>query len=113
VIRFLLDRLSKSKRLRENVQANTDQELIAEHVPELLDMSDVDGMAYVLRQIEHWNNECTLAEAKEFTLRLAASQKSWDDDGLVMPYWGNLWVLRTYQKSLGHDAPYTSPPRSS
>ena len=66
-------------------------------------MSDVEGMAYTLRAIEEWNRTCTPEEAAEFASRLQASQESWRADGLTMPYWGNLWVLRTYEAQLDRE----------
>lgn len=89
---------------------NSDQEIIATQVPELTCMRDVEGMAYVLRQIEGWNKSCSPEEAATFTQRLQASNEAWQADGLTMPYWGNLWVLRNYQRQLGHDVPSVALP---
>lgn len=98
---------------RISLALNTDENLIGEHVPELLGMSDVEGMAYVMEQIEAWNQECTKEQATMFVARLAASKDSWDNDGLLMPYWGNLWVLRNLQVEIGWDVPTVSKPVSS
>lgn len=109
--------LSWWKRSRERAEANRrslaindDKELIEQQVPELVGMTDVEGMAYVLQQIEEWNKSCTPEQAATFAGRLMASNKSFADEGLTMPYWGNLWVLRTYQTALGYDVPRVAPP---
>jgi hypothetical protein len=99
----------KAKLTRQSLGINDDQELIAAQVPELAGMSDVEGMAHTLQAIEGWNRSCTPAEAAEFVRRLSNSQEAWRADGLTMPYWGNLWVLRTYQAQLGRDAPAVAP----
>jgi hypothetical protein len=100
----------KAKRTRRSVAINSDRELIAAQVPELAGMSDVEGMAHTLRVIEEWNRTCTPEEATEFARRLLASQESWRADGMTMPYWGNLWVLRTYEAQLGRDGPAVATP---
>ena len=89
---------------------NTDQEVIGTQVPELLGMSDVEGMAYVLNQIELWNETATPERAAELARRLTASQESFRAQGRTMPFWGNLWVLRTYQRELGIHAPAVAAP---
>ncbi len=97
---------------RKSIELNENQDLIAAQVPELTDMTSVEGMAYVLEQINEWNKDCTPEQAQELATRLAASQESFTADGLVMPYWGNLWVLRTYQLELGLDVPRVAPPNN-
>lgn len=94
---------------RRSLAVNGDQGLIAEQVPELAGMSDVDGMAYVLHQIDEWKAACTREQATTFAGRLRASNESFQAEGLTMPYWGNLWVLRTYQIELGMDVPRVAP----
>ena len=93
----------------ENMGLNTDQEVIAQQVPELVGMSDVEGMAYVFRQLDEWNKNVTEDQAIELAGRLIASNRAWEEDGKIMPYWGNLWVLRTYQAELGILAPTVAP----
>lgn len=95
----------RAKLTRQSVALNSDQELIRQQVPELFGMSDVEGMAYVMHQIREWNKTCSDDQTATFADRLAASNKSFQADGLTMPYWGNLWVLRTYQRQLGLDVP--------
>jgi hypothetical protein len=94
---------------RQSLAWNSDQELIANQVPELVGMNDVEGMAYVLRQIDEWNKTCTKEQAATLAGRLMASSESFTSQGLTMPYWANLWVLRTYQAALGHDVPRVAP----
>lgn len=103
----------RSAATRRSLALSGDQEMIARQVPELVGMSDVEGMAYVLRQIDEWNKTCSPDEAENFSARLKASNESWAEQGLTMPYWGNLWVLRTYQAQLGHDVPAVAPPAGS
>lgn len=93
---------------RSSLALNADQGLIGLNVPELLGMSDVEGMAYVLQQIEAWNHQCSQEEAVTFVARLQASKEAWDSEGLTMPYWGNLWILRNLQAELGWEVPTVS-----
>ena len=96
--------------LAQDLALNTDQGVIGEQVPELLGMGDVEGMAYVLRQLDLWNETATPERAAVLAGRLIASQESFRSEGRTMPYWGNLWVLRTYQRELGISAPEVAPP---
>lgn len=93
-------RQEASARVRENLAMNSNQEAIAHFVPELLGVDEVKGMAHVLDQIGEWNKTCTPDQAATFAGRLIASQESWEKDGMVMPYWGTLAVLRSYQDEL-------------
>jgi hypothetical protein len=93
---------------RSSLALNTDQGLIELNVPELLGMSDVEGMAYVLQQIQAWNQQCSPEEAATFVARLQASTEAWASEGLTMPYWGNLWILRNLQAELGWEVPTVS-----
>jgi hypothetical protein len=104
------ERQERAAATRRSLELNSDKHLIAQQVPELVGMNDVEGMAYVLRQIDLWNETCTPEQAATLASRLSASTDSFESDGLTMPFWGNLWVLRTYQKELGHDVPYVAPP---
>ncbi|WP_230480840.1 hypothetical protein [Sphingomonas sp. Leaf21] len=99
----------KAEATRRSLALNDDQELIAQQVPELMGMSAVEGMAYVMQQIQAWNQTCTMEQAAMFTDRLRSSNESFRADGLTMPYWGNLWVLRTYQAELGFNVPKVAP----
>lgn len=92
-----------------DLASNTDQAAIADQVPELVGMDEVEGMAYVLRQIDKWNEDTTKERALELARRLVASNASFEAEGRTMPYWGNLWVLRTYQRELGIEAPDVAP----
>src|SRR3546814_8242018 len=69
---------------RRSVALNDDQVLIAQQVPELAGMSDVQGMAYVLEQIEDWNKICTPEQAATFSGRLMASNESFNAEGLTI-----------------------------
>ncbi len=82
-----------------------DEGLIAQQVPELVGMDEIEGMAYALQVIEDWKASCTEEQHSEFLRRGKESLKSWDAEGLAMPYWGSLWILRTYQHELGFDVP--------
>ena len=99
--------------IRQFLALNDDKELTAQQVPELIGMSDVEGMAYTLEQIQQWNLTCSPDQAATLASRLAASNEAFKADGLRMPYWGNLWVLRTLQTELGHDVPAVAPRVSS
>lgn len=98
-----------SQALAANLALNSDQNVIAEQVPELLGMSDVEGMDYTLRTLREWRSTATAEHAQELNRRLQVSQEAWKEGALTMPYWGNLWVLRTYQADLGEDAPHVAP----
>jgi hypothetical protein len=95
---------------RRSLAIHDNKELMAVQVPELAGMGEASGMAHTLQAIGDWNRTCTPDEAEEFATRLLASQNAWKADGLTMPYWGTLWVLRTYQAELGRDAPAVAPP---
>src|SRR3546814_16776607 len=69
---------------RRSVALNDDQVLIAQQVPELAGMSDVQGMAYVLEQIEDWNKICTPTQAATISGRLMALNESSNADGWTM-----------------------------
>lgn len=97
---------------RQSLALNDDKELIAQQVPELIGMSDVEGMAYTLEQIRQWNLTCSPDQAATLASRLAATNEAFKADGLTMPYWGNLWVLRTLQAELGYVVPAVAPPVS-
>ncbi|MXP43069.1 hypothetical protein [Allopontixanthobacter sediminis] len=73
-------------------------------------MSEVEGMAHTLQAIDGFHQACAPDESIEFRRRLLGSQEAFKADGLTMPYWGSLWVLRTYQAQLGMDAPAVAPP---
>jgi hypothetical protein len=107
---WLRDNRAKAAERRYWLGLNTDQEVISVQVPELAGMSDVEGMAYVLDQITKWNKTCTPEQSAELSRRLLSSQASWEVEGGTMPYWGNLWALRTYQASLGLIVPAVAPP---
>ena len=94
---------------RQSLAWNDDQGLIATQVPELAGMDAVEGMAYTLQQIEAWKAMCSPDEASEFSRRGRASMELFERDGLTMPYWSTLWILRTYQASLGMDVPSVAP----
>lgn len=98
---------------RQSLAWNDDQGLIATQVPELAGMSDVESMAYILQQIDAWKATCSPDEASEFARRGHASIETFERDGLTMPYWATLWILRTYQKSLGLDVPHVAPARQN
>ncbi len=105
MLRQWIDRWKRSREVRRLALAGHDKNLIAQQVPELAGLSEVEGMAYVLQQIEEWKAVSTQEQQQEFKRRGLESIKSFDQYGLVMPYWGALWVLRTYQASLGLDVP--------
>jgi hypothetical protein len=104
------ENLDKAAATRRSLALNDDEELIAQQVPELVGMSDVEGMAYVIQQLQEWNKTCTKDQAVTLAGRLLASNESFHADGLTMPYWGNLWVLRNYQRELGLDVPHVATP---
>lgn len=86
--------------VRESVRISEDPAAIAEHAPELVGMSFVEGGAYIMRAIDEFNETATPEQSAMFAGRLIASQQAWADDGLTMPYWANLWILRTLQTEL-------------
>lgn len=103
------DSRQRAAATRRSLAINQDQELIAQQVPELAGMTDVEGMAYVIQQIDEWNEICTPEQTLTLAGRLMASNQSFKEEGLTMPYWGTLWVLRTYQAALGYDVPKVAP----
>lgn len=85
---------------RRSVELNEDESLIALQVPELAGMGFVAGGAHILKAIQAFRETCTPQQQIEFSRRLQSSNDSWAQEGLTMPYWGSLWVLRTYQAEL-------------
>ena len=85
---------------RRSVALSEDETLIAAHAPEVASMGFVNGGAFVLSAIREWKATANEAELHEFARRLQASQESWTAEGLTMPWWGNLKVLRDYQAEL-------------
>ncbi len=85
---------------RRSVDLSNDERLIAENAPELSGMGFVKGAAFVLEQIDEFNKTATEAHSIELAGRLLASNRSWEADGLAMPYWGNLVVLRRLQADI-------------
>lgn len=100
----------RTAQTRQSLEIENNQEMIAQQVPEVAGKSDVERMAYILEQIKEWNSYCTPTHAQTFSERLKASQEAWANDGMTMPTWGNLWVLRTYQRELGLDVPNVAAP---
>lgn len=99
-----------AERSRRSLAMNGDQALISQQVPELAGMGEVDGMAHTMRTVNEWKAAASPAQISEFTRRGRNSMESFERDGLQMPYWGSLWVLRTYQRELGLDVPAVAPP---
>lgn len=99
------ERRAAQKLLAADLALNRDQKVIGEQVPELLGMDDVEGMAHVLDAIREWNTYATPDQALRLSTLLQESQEAFKADGRTMPYWGNLWVLRNYQRDLGIAAP--------
>ena len=83
--------------------------LIASQVPELAGMPELEGMAYTFREIERWRSTASPKEWRELQRRRGKSIAYSEAKGLVMPYWGDLWLLRTYQRQLGQDVPWVAP----
>ncbi len=70
-------------------------------------------MAYTLRQIDEFRLIASPEEWLEVQRRQSLSLDAFKEQGLVMPYWGNLWLLRHYQNELGHDVPWVAPSQQS
>jgi hypothetical protein len=104
------EKRERQRVIRADLALNIDQRVIGEQVPELLGMGDVEGMAYIFRQLDLWNETATPEQAAVLAGRLIASQDSFRSEGRTMPYWANLWVLRNYQRELGIVAPQVAPP---
>lgn len=88
---------------RRSVELSEDEGLIAQNAPEVAGMGFVNGGAYILDAIREWRQTATEEQCVEFAGRLKASQDTWSEDGLTMPWWGNLVVLRNYQAELAAD----------
>ncbi len=84
---------------------NEDQVLIEAQVPELAGMTSVQGIAHSLQQFIEWNSTCTTQDAAEVAGRVAASCESLRAQGLPVPYWCDLWVLRRYQAASAVERP--------
>lgn len=104
------EKREQDARTRKSIELARDEELIAAQVPELTSMNEVERMAFILEEIENWNKICTPIQAAKFEQDLLESNEVWEREGLIMPYWGNLWVLRSVQRDLGLDVPWVAPP---
>lgn len=102
-------RKQRDAAISRSLALNDDEELIAFQVPELRGMTQIDGMAHTLHEIRSWRAAATTEQNAELDRRLQGSNSTFAADGFTMPYWGNLWVLRTYQRSLNLDAPSVAP----
>ncbi len=109
LLKWLRTRNQSGEATRRSLAVNDDRELIDSQVPELAGMDMVAGMAYALQQIEDWKIQATPDQVSEFITRGKRSIASFAAEGLTMPYWGSLWVLRTYQRELGLDVPAVAP----
>ena len=84
---------------------------IASQVPELAGMPVLEGMVHTSREIEHWRSTASPQEWQELQRKRSKAVAYSVAKGLAMPYWGDLWLLRTYQRELGQDVPWVSPAR--
>jgi len=91
--------LEKAKVARRSADLNEDQVSIEARLPELAGLDSVEGAAYSCQQFLEWNCTCTVKQASEVAGLIAASSERWRAEGLLIPYWGDLWVLRRYQAS--------------
>ena len=94
-------------------QSFANPQLIASQVPELTGMSFVDGAAHTLEETEAWRQTASEQEWAEVQRRQLETIATFEAEGVVMPYWGNLWLLRTYQRELGLDVPWVAPANKS
>ena len=99
----------QNRKLQDDLALNSDQTLIGEQVPELLGKAEVEGMAFVLEEIRKWRATASVEEGDELQRRMRGSSEALDVEGRIMPYWANLWLLRTYQQQLGLDVPWVAP----
>jgi hypothetical protein len=95
---------SESRRRAEFAQCalemSCDAGAIARLAPEVAGMSAVRGAAYVLQRIAIFQESSTPAQARMLAARLLEVRQVWEGQGLPMPYWGNLAVLRTLQAEI-------------
>lgn len=94
------ERKLRNEQVRRSLAINDDEDAIAAMVPELAGMGFVAGGAYLMREMDKFNATCTPEQSAELAGRLIASQQAWADEGLTMPYWGNLVVLRKLQEEI-------------
>ena len=93
-------RKAKSERTQMSVDINEDEDAISLMAPEVAGMGFVRGGAFVLKALDEFNQGCTHEQSLELAARLIASQESWQSEGLTMPYWGSLVVLRKLQSEI-------------
>jgi hypothetical protein len=91
-------------------EAQCDENAIARLAPELSGMALVEGASHVRHKLEVFQESCTPAQAKILTSRLLASRQIWEAQGLAMPYWGTLVVLRTLQAEIAAQSVTLAPP---
>jgi hypothetical protein len=79
---------------------------IARLAPEVAGMSAARGAAYVCQRIAIFQESSTSAQARMLAARLLEARQVWEGQGLPMPYWGNLAVLRTLQAEIAVQTAY-------
>lgn len=83
---------------RKQVRAQQqEQQLIAEHAPELAGKDFVQSAAYVLEAIEAFKNRADPSARLRFAEALSEQQAQWAARGEPMPVWATLKLLREHK----------------
>ncbi len=96
---------AKAAANRLSMKINDDVELRAHYTPELIGMTDVEGMAYTMEQADFWKVGCSPHHLQELRRFVGSIHDEWAAHSLTVPYWATLWALRTVQTRLGLNVP--------
>jgi hypothetical protein len=103
-------RRAAQKFARDSLADISDHEFIAAQLPELLGMDELDAIAYSLQKMDEWEEHASPEQAAELASRLIAINAAFEELGGVLPFWANLWVLRTLQAEDGLNRSSPVPP---
>lgn len=108
ILDWLRPRDGQSDGHDQSLAWSKDDGLIERNVPELGDMSDAEAMEHTRSALFEWMQTASESQRDEFGKRLSHWNESFQSHGYFMPFWVNLWVLRSLQAELGQNAPAVS-----
>jgi hypothetical protein len=92
------------------LEMTCDARAMTRMAPEIAGMSAAQGGRYVRQRIAIFQECGTPGEAATLATRLSQAQRMWEGQGLPMPYWGDLVVLRTLQAEIAVLSPDHAAP---
>jgi hypothetical protein len=77
-----------------------DEQAINRHAPEVAGMDPAKAAAFVRSSLALFHEGCLPIQEKILAAWLSDARRVWQAQGLAMPYWGNLVVLRSLQAEI-------------